>query len=181
MWFVVGIPIYFYSVLSDGTEAGNRAAFFTIGTFMAFWIVGYGVVQANAPRLIGAKGKSDEDISRMAAFWVLILTVITFSLAALAWIAGEPQTWLTVSLVIGLLVFGGVFAINSAIHSYLILAFTRDDRVTMDVGFYYMSNAAGRLTGTLLSGLSFQIGGLTLCLATAGSMGALSWLAVRRL
>lgn len=181
VWFVVGIPIYFYSVLSDGTEDGNRAAFFTIGTFMAFWIVGYGFIQANAPRLTGARGKSDDEISSMAARWVLILTMVTFALAVLALIAGEPQRWLTVALVIGLLVFGGVFAINSAVHSYLILAFTRDERVTMDVGFYYMSNAAGRLLGTLLSGLSFQIGGLTLCLATAGTMALLSWLAVRRL
>jgi hypothetical protein len=73
-------------------------------------------------------------------------------------------------------VFGAVFAVNSSLHSYLILAFSKADRVTMDVGFYYMSNAAGRLIGTLLSGLSYQVGGLSLCLATAAAMSALSWL-----
>ena len=56
VWFVVGIPVYFYAVLSDGSEAGNRAAFFTIGTFMAVWTILYGVVQAYAPRLLPAIG-----------------------------------------------------------------------------------------------------------------------------
>jgi VIT1/CCC1 family predicted Fe2+/Mn2+ transporter len=79
------------------------------------------------------------------------------------------------------LLFGFVFAVNSSVHSYLILAFTQAERVTMDVGFYYMSNAAGRLLGTLLSGLSYQMGGLPLCLATAGVMAGLSFLIVRRL
>jgi NADH-quinone oxidoreductase subunit M len=81
----------------------------------------------------------------------------------------------------GLLLFGFVFAVNSSVHSYLILAFGSADRITRDVGFYYMANAAGRLLGTLLSGLSFQLGGLPLCLATAGVMAALSWWAARRL
>ena len=102
-------------------------------------------------------------------------------LAGLAFAAGAPADWLTLSLVAGLLVFGFVFAINSSLHSYLILAFSNDDRVTMDVGFYYMSNAAGRLLGTLLSGLSYQVGGVALCLATAGGMAMASWWAVRRL
>jgi hypothetical protein len=83
--------------------------------------------------------------------------------------------------VLGLLAFGAVFALNSALHSYLILAFTRSERVSMDVGFYYMANAAGRLAGTLLSGASYQLGGLSLCLATAAAMAGLSWLAMRRL
>ena len=96
-------------------------------------------------------------------------------------ILNRPALWLTVTLVAGLLVFGVVFAVNSSLHSYLILAFSKADRVTMDVGFYYMSNAAGRLVGTLLSGLSYQIGGLSLCLATAAAMCALSWLCAGRL
>ncbi len=84
-------------------------------------------------------------------------------------------------LIGGLLVFGAVFAVNSSLHSYLILAFTSAERVTMDVGFYYMSNAAGRLLGTLLSGLSYQLGGLPLCLAAAAAMAGASWLCARRL
>jgi len=113
--------------------------------------------------------------------WAGFLTPIPFALAGLALIAGAPTLWLTLSLVAGLLLFGFVFAINSSVHSYLILAFSGTDRVTMDVGFYYMANAGGRLLGTLLSGLSYQAGGLPLCLATAGIMAGLSFLSVRRL
>ena len=181
VWFVVGIPIYFHSVLSDGSHAGDRAAFFQIGTFMALWIIAYGAVQAWAPKLLGAKGKPLEHITGLASVWVGMLTLIPFALAGAAFVAGGPQTWLTLVLVAGLLVFGFVFAVNSSLHSYLILAFTQADRVTMDVGFYYMSNAAGRLLGTLLSGLSYQIGGLPLCLATAGTMAGLSFVIVRKL
>ncbi|KAJ55605.1 MFS transporter permease [Actibacterium mucosum KCTC 23349] len=181
VWFVVGIPIYFYAVLSDGTEAGNRAAFFQIGTFMALWIIGYGFVQGMAPKLLGGKDKPLSEITRLAAVWVGVLALIPLALATLAFVAGAPQGWLTVTLVAGLLLFGFVFAVNSAVHSYLILAFTQAERVTMDVGFYYMSNAAGRLLGTLLSGVSYQVGGLPLCLGTAGIMAVLSFVTVRKL
>ncbi|WP_425090778.1 organoarsenical effux MFS transporter ArsJ [Tropicimonas sp. S265A] len=181
VWFVVGIPIYFYSVLSDGSVEGNRAAFFQIGTFMAVWIILYGAVQGFAPKLLRARDKSDAEITGLAKAWVGALALIPAALATAALIAGDPAPWLTGMLVVGLLVFGAVFAINSALHSYLILAFTKSERVTMDVGFYYMSNAAGRLVGTLLSGVSFQVGGLPLCLATAATMAALSWVMAGRL
>jgi hypothetical protein len=86
--------------------------------------------------------------------------------------------WLTLTLVIGLLIFGAVFAVNSSLHSYLILTFTKAERVTMDVGFYYMANAGGRLAGTLLSGLTYQAGGLALMLGTAAGMVAASVITV---
>ena len=176
VWFVVGVPIYFYSVLSDGTEEGNRAAFFLIGACMAGWIVFYGVVQANAPKLLRARDKSLADVVGLARFWVGLLAAVPAVLAAAAFAgSGGTSVWLSAILVAGLLAFGLVFALNSALHSYLILAFSRSERVTMDVGFYYMSNAAGRLLGTLLSGLSYQSGGLTLCLVTAAAMAAVSW------
>ncbi len=185
VWFVVGIPIYFYSVWSDGTPEGNRAAFFAIGTFMAVWIVGYGAVQAFAPQLLRAKAKAVREIAGMATRWVGLLAFIPAALALAAFAAqeggslaaalGDPDRWLTATVIGGLLLFGVVFALNSSVHSYLILAFTSSERVTMDVGFYYMSNAAGRLVGTLLSGLSFQAGGLPLCLLTAAAMAGLSW------
>ncbi|MDJ0859097.1 MAG: organoarsenical effux MFS transporter ArsJ [Dinoroseobacter sp.] len=181
VWFVVGIPIYFYSVLSDGSVESNRATFFQIGTFMAIWIMLYGAVQGFAPKLLRARDKTDVEITAMARAWVGGLTLIPAALAAAALVAGGPVPWLTTVLVLGLFAFGGVFAINSSLHSYLILAFTRSDRVTMDVGFYYMSNAAGRLLGTLLSGISYQLGGLPLCLATAAFMAGLSWVAIGRL
>jgi hypothetical protein len=174
-WFVVGVPIWFYSVLSDGTAEGNRAAFFHVGTFMAAWIVGYGIVQAFAPQLLRARDKTVAEAVGLARLWVGLLTVIPAGLA-LAALIGAGSDWLTTVMIGGLLLFGIVFAINSSLHSYLILAFTKAARVTMDVGFYYMSNAAGRLAGTLLSGLSYQIGGLPLCLAAAAGMAALSWI-----
>ncbi|WP_338144772.1 organoarsenical effux MFS transporter ArsJ [Fertoeibacter niger] len=181
VWFVVGVPIYFQMVLSDGTPEGRRWAFFLIGGFLALWIIAYGAVQAAAPRILNAKGKPEAAIVAGAIRWAGLLVPIPFALAALAWTAGAPANWLSLSIVAGLLLFGFVFAINSAVHSYLILAFTSAERVTRDVGFYYMSNAAGRLVGTLLSGVSYQVGGLPLCLATAGIMAAASWISVRRL
>ena len=174
VWFVVGIPIYFYAVLSDGTTAGNRTAFFLIGTFMALWVILYGLIQANAPRILRAKTRPTDELIKVARGWAWRLAAVPAILTGVAIIAGEPQLWLTISLVAGLLIFGIVFAVNSSLHSYLILSFTKAERVTMDVGFYYMANAAGRLAGTLLSGLTYQIGGLPLMLGVAAFMVALS-------
>ncbi|MGJ8606121.1 MAG: organoarsenical effux MFS transporter ArsJ [Marivita sp.] len=181
VWFVVGIPIYFYAVLSDGTEAGNRATFFLIGTFMAVWIILYGVVQGYTPKLLRAADRDAGALVVDARTWALLLLVVPVALTVAALLSPVPQTWLTVTLVIGLLAFGALFAINSALHSYLILEFTQSDRVTMDVGFYYMANAGGRLLGTVLSGLSYQVGGLPLVLGTASVMVALSAVAAGRL
>jgi hypothetical protein len=181
VWFVVGVPVYFQTVLSDGTAEGRREAFFLIGSFLALWIIAYGAVQSFAPRLLGAKGQTEAATTRKAILWSGLLVPVPFLLAGAAWWAGAPSAALTVTLIGGLLVFGFVFAINSSLHSYLILAFGSADRITRDVGFYYMANAAGRLTGTLLSGVSYQLGGLPLCLATAGVMALCAWLAMRRL
>lgn len=181
VWFVVGIPIYFYAVLSDGSAEGNRATFFLIGSFMAIWIILYGAVQASAPKLLGAAARSEADLTGAARNWAWALAAVPGGLTLAALAAPTPQPWLTAVLVVGLLVFGAIFAVNSALHSYLILAFTRAERVTMDVGFYYMANAAGRLLGTVLSGLTYQLGGLALMLGTATTMVALSALLSGRL
>jgi len=181
IWFVVGIPIYFYAVLSDGTEEGNRATFFLIGTFMAVWTILYGAVQASAPRILGAASRPESGLIAAARSWALALALVPAALTLAAIVAPGPAPWLTALLVVGLLVFGALFAINSSLHSYLILAFTRADRVTMDVGFYYMANAGGRLVGTVLSGATYQIGGLPLMLGTATLMVALSALASGKL
>ena len=181
VWFVVGVPIYFQMVLSDGTPEGRRWAFFMIGGFLALWIIAYGAVQAAAPRILRAQAKPESAIVASAIRWAGLLVPIPFALAALAYIAGAPAPWLSLSIVAGLMLFGYVFAVNSSVHSYLILAFANEDRVTRDIGFYYMSNSVGRLLGTLLSGVSYQLGGLPICLATAGLMAAGSWVSVRRL
>jgi predicted MFS family arabinose efflux permease len=172
VWFVVGIPIYFYSVWSDGTEAGNKAAFFMIGSFMALWVISYGVVQGFAPKLLSKLPV--QSASGLAAS----LAILPLALALLVWFEASG---LTLLVVLGLFLFGALFALNSALHSYLILRFTTAERVTLDVGFYYMANAAGRLIGTVLSGVSYQLGGLTLCLFVAAFMLAISALVARRL
>ncbi|MEX0308632.1 MAG: organoarsenical effux MFS transporter ArsJ [Tateyamaria sp.] len=181
VWFVVGIPIYFYSVLSDGSPEGQRAAFFMIGIFMAFWVILYGAVQARAPAILRSAQRSEADLAGAAKFWVGTLFFVPAALALMVWIVGTPVWWLTAVVVAGLLAFGVLFALNSSLHSYLILAFTDAQRVTMDVGFYYMANAAGRLIGTVLSGLTYQLGGVPLCLATAAAMIVLSWLSIGRI
>lgn len=177
-WFVVGIPVFFYSVLSDGTVEGNRAAFFLIGSFMAGWIIFYGAVQGFAPKLLARQTADLPQTVRSARFWVAALTLIP---AGLALAAGLDVPGLVPIVVAGLLAFAVVFAFNSALHSYLILAFSNAERVTLDVGFYYMANAAGRLIGTLMSGLCYQLAGVAGCLAMAAVMSALSWLAAARL
>ncbi len=181
VWFVVGIPIYFYAVLSDGSAEGNRAAFFMIGAFMAVWTIFYGIVQGWAPRILKAALRTDAQILALAKRWVGVLIIVPALLAVLVWLAPEPSPALTTAIVLGLLVFGGIFAVNSSLHSFLILSFTEARRVTMDVGFYYMSNAAGRLVGTVLSGFTYQMGGLPLCLGTAAVMIGLSWLGTTQL
>ncbi|NIZ62284.1 MFS transporter [Sedimentitalea sp. CY04] len=181
VWFVVGIPIYFYAVLSDGSEAGNQRAFFMIGSFMAVWTILYGFVQGSAPRILNAKSKSERDLLWQARLWAGMLVGIPLVLAVSVFLSSGPSNGLTAAIIIGLLAFGGVFAVNSSLHSYLILSFADAKRVTMDVGFYYMANAAGRLTGTVLSGLTYQIGGLPLCLATAAIMVSISYWGIGRI
>jgi hypothetical protein len=168
-------------VLSDGSNEGNRAAFFMIGTFMAVWTILYGVVQSLAPRILKAGSRTDAEILRLANRWVGLLITVPAFLAGLVWLVPEPSNMLTSTIVLGLLVFGGIFAVNSALHSFLILSFTDAKRVTMDVGFYYMANAAGRLVGTVLSGFTYQLGGLPFCLGTAVVMIGLSWLGTAQL
>ncbi len=181
IWFVVGIPIYFYSVLSDGTEEGNRTAFFIIGSFMAAWIILYGLIQGLAPKILKASTRSEAALILDARRWALVLSVIPGVLTCAVLMADGASIWLTVTLILGLLAFGAVFAVNSSLHSYLVLSFTRAERVTMDVGFYYMANAGGRLLGTVLSGASYEFAGLGLLLGTATLFVLLSAVAAGRL
>jgi MFS family permease len=170
IWFVVAVPVFLYSVL-DWSQVQT-------GTFLALWVIGYGFVQALAPRLVHIQSDDAYRQGRTAAMvWALVLTVSPL-LIALAlhqdWPAGP-------SLVVGLAVFGFLFAINSAVHSWLILEYARDEGASLDVGFYYMANAAGRLVGTLLSGLSFQYHGMIGALLTAAVFVALAALLARML
>lgn len=163
IWFVVALPVFFVSEL--GWEHT------TVGTYMALWIVGYGFVQASAPKLLRHSHHDQGPNSATARFWVLLLLLVTTSLTAVIYLGLDPS-W---SLVIGLALFGAVFAINSAVHSFLVLAYSDHDKVAMNVGFYYMANAGGRLVGTILSGGIYQLWGLNGCLLGSVLFLAAAW------
>jgi predicted MFS family arabinose efflux permease len=154
VWFVVALPVFFYEVL--------HWDFMKIGGFMALWVIAYGIVQASTPALL----KGHHPTGRSALLLAFVLSVIPagIALAMNTSFAIENNGNMAWVLVIGLIIFGIVFAINSAVHSYLILAYSDNDKVSMNVGFYYMANAGGRLVGTVLSGLVYQGYGLTGCL-----------------
>lgn len=154
VWFVVGLPIFLNSQLGWN--------FSQVGAFMATWVIGYGFVQAYTPRISGAKADFLTALSSLKIWAFLLVGICAALTAAINW-NFHP----TSSLLIGLGIFGIIFAVNSSIHSYLILAYTETEDVALNVGFYYMANACGRLIGTLASGLSYLYGGLTACLITS--------------
>ena len=154
VWFVVGLPVYLYEVLNW--------SFSQVGAFLALWVIAYGFVQASAPKLL-KKRFSGAESGGLATLWALLLTLVT-ALLPVALASTESPMWI---LIIGLSIFGAVFAVNSAVHSYLILAYSDADKVAMNVGFYYMANAGGRLAGTVLSGAMYQLYGLEGCLWAA--------------
>ena len=157
VWFVVALPVFLTSQL--GWDH------WYVGGFLAAWVIAYGIVQGFAPKITGkAQGKTPD--GRSAMYWAAGLAIIP----ALIAIALNQSLAPEVSIVVGLLVFGGVFAINSSLHSYLIVSYARSDGASLDVGFYYMANAMGRLFGTLLSGWVYQAYGLEACLWISAAM-----------
>jgi predicted MFS family arabinose efflux permease len=170
VWFVVGLPFFLYSVLGW--------SFWATGTLLAAWVIGYGGVQAVAPRFVrGRTGGPHGEPDGQTAVWLALLLALCPAAIALALTLHVNPT---LAIIAGLVPFGAAFAMNSAVHSYLILAYADNDRVAMNVGFYYMANAGGRLAGTLLSGLIYEWHGLTACLWTSAGFvlaaGALSLL-----
>ncbi|QDF66480.1 organoarsenical effux MFS transporter ArsJ [Shewanella sp. SNU WT4] len=155
VWFVVALPVYLTANL--GWDH------WSVGSFLAVWVMGYGLIQGLAPRITGMSHGQLPN-GKMAASWAAILTAVPF-LLALALIADFHARTI---LLIGLMLFGALFAINSSLHSYLIVNYASDDGVSLDVGFYYMANALGRLIGTLLSGWVYQTSGLAACLVISG-------------
>lgn len=158
VWFVVGLPLFLSSRLGWG--------FAEIGGFMAAWVIGYGAIQAVAPRMLGGIGAA-----RGIFGWGLLLAAIPAAMALGLGRDGVPAAVLVLG---GLALFGIAFAVNSSLHSYLILAYSDADKVALDVGFYYSANAGGRLAGTLLSGLLYQAGGLGACLWASAAMAAVA-------
>lgn len=160
VWFVVGVPIFLTSRLGW--------SFDQVGAFMASWVIGYGVVQAGVPRALPGTTNA-ESAARAAKVWGAGFALVPAALAAAMTTA--PSGGLLIG---GLFVFGFVFAVNSALHSYLIVAYSDADKVALNVGFYYMANALGRLGGTLLSGLVYQVAGLGATLWVSAAMVAVA-------
>jgi MFS family permease len=164
VWFVVGVPVFLYS-------AGW--SFTMVGAFLALWTIGYGAVQALAPALVR---RSDDGLSAevpAARLWSALLALVPMILAGLLFAQVAHAQWVVVG---GLAVFGIAFAINSSVHSYLVLAYAGSEKAAEDVGFYYAANASGRFLGTLLSGLLYQWGGLSWTLAGSALMLIVCWL-----
>ena len=164
VWFVVGVPVFLYA---------SGWSFTMVGGFLAVWTIGYGAVQAIAPALVH---HSDDGLSTevpAARLWSAMLALVPIVLAVLVAINVSNLVWVVVT---GLGVFGFAFAVNSSVHSYLILAYAGSEKAAEDVGFYYAANALGRFFGTLTSGLLYQLGGLTFSLIGSAIMLVICWL-----
>ncbi len=169
IWFVVALPVFLDEHLGWSYKG--------IGGFLAVWVIGYGIVQSFAPKLLQRRGRLVLDEIHAARQWAFVLIGVSAAIA----IAVSLEIATTVAVVGGLVVFGVVFALNSSLHSFLILAYSDDDAVALDVGFYYSANAAGRLVGTLLSGLLYLWGGLEAALWGSAAFVAITWLLTLRL
>ena len=164
VWFVVGVPVFLYS---------QGWTFTMVGGFLAAWTIGYGMVQALAPQLVR---RSTDGLSAevpAARLWSALLALVPVGIAVAVYLQVPNLEWVVVG---GLGLFGFAFAVNSSVHSYLILAYAGSEKAAEDVGFYYAANALGRFMGTLLSGLLYQWGGLLYALVGSAVMLVICWL-----
>jgi predicted MFS family arabinose efflux permease len=148
VWFVVSVPIFFASVLGW--------SFTQVGGFMALWVIAYGAVQSISPLLLARATGGRAPAAGLASALGIGLAAITALIPLGLQLTSRPAA----TMLGGLALFGIVFALNSSVHSYLVLAYSEADRVSLSVGFYYMANACGRLLGTLLSGVLYQRAGV---------------------
>lgn len=174
VWFVIALPIYLATVFGWSQ--------WQVGSFLATWVIGYGVVQGLAPRITGSgkgsvKGSEHKPGRNAVVLWAGGLALVPLGIAA-GLAGGVDPRWM---IILGLMLFGAVFAVNSSLHSYLIVDFAKSDGVSLDIGFYYMANAMGRLLGTILSGWLFQAQGFVSCLLVSGLLLAITCLISRRL
>ena len=174
VWFVVALPVFLD--MAFGWD------YMEIGLFLGAWVIGYGIVQASAPAIRKIWGQKESPDRKAIQFWSAVLMVIPSLIGVALWRESSPS----IAIILGLTIFGFVFAMNSSTHSYMILAYSDNEKVSLNVGFYYMANAAGRLIGTLLSGLLFMIGrnasvGLQYCLYFSSLLIFLSWISSLKL
>lgn len=168
VWFVVGLPVFL---------SGLGLSFAQVGGFLALWVIGYGIVQAAVPSILRLFGSREVVNGVVARHWAFALLLLPLAILAALKLHLPALT----SVASGLALFAIVFAVNSAVHSYLVLAYSDADTVSVDVGFYYMANAAGRLLGTLLSGLLYEYGGFTSCLTGSALLVLISAISALKL
>lgn len=161
IWFVVALPVFLSSQLGW--------SFWWVGGFLSAWIIGYGIVQSFAPVIINKTSGKIPD-GRSTLWWGVLLAFVTIVIACALTTSLSPS----LTLITGLFIFGVVFAINSSVHSYLIVSYAKEDGASLDVGFYYMANALGRLIGTVLSGWIYQSAGLIACLWVSAAFVAVA-------
>jgi MFS family permease len=164
VWFVVGVPVFLYA---------SGWTFTMVGGFLALWTIGYGLVQALAPYIVTRSTDGLSSEVPAARWWSAGLAVVTIALTIAVGMQVQHLQWVVVG---GLVLFGAAFAVNSSVHSYLILAYAGSEKAAEDVGFYYAANALGRFGGTLLSGLLYQWGGLLFALVGSVLMLTACWL-----
>jgi MFS family permease len=164
VWFVVGVPVFLYA---------SGWTFTMVGGFLALWTIGYGLVQAIAPYIVRRSTDGLSSEVPAARWWSAGLAGVTIALAVAVGLQAPHLQWVVVG---GLVLFGVAFAVNSSVHSYLILAYAGSEKAAEDVGFYYAANALGRFGGTLLSGLLYQWGGLLWSLIGSALMLTVCWL-----
>jgi MFS family permease len=172
VWFVVALPIYLVSQL--GWQHTD------VGVFMALWIIAYGIIQSLTPKFF-IKNNQHNINGKLLSWWGTILSLVTLLLAIVMFYAGSLSVSATVLITVGLFIFGAVFAVNSALHSFVIVAMAKEDGVSMDVGFYYMANALGRLLGTVMSGVIYQFTNLVVCLILSALFAGLSALLIKKI
>jgi len=165
-WFVVALPVFLY---------GNGWSFWEVGGFLALWTMLYGLVQGMAPAIVRITNASP--ISRSGTVgWAVALALALIGVSACMIVEMNVPVLIT-----GLLVFGVFFAVNSSLHSFLIVAYAGSKKAAEDIGFYYAANAVGRLAGTFLSGFLYHQGGLLACLSGSALFLVITALMVARL
>ena len=169
VWFVVGVPVFLYSV---------GWTFTMVGGFLAAWTIGYGFIQAMAPQIVKRSPDGLSSEVPAAQWWSAALAIITAAMAIVVWYQVPHLQWWVLA---GLSAFGFAFAVNSSVHSYLVLAYAGSEKAAEDVGFYYAANALGRFVGTLMSGLLYQWGGLMYTLLGSATMLLVCWLTTLKL
>jgi len=138
-----------------------------VGAILGGYIIVYGQMQSYTPQLVTTPLGQTPPNKLTEVLWGTINCAPTALMAVVAWSYSEDadrgsdtaRDALAAWLMCVVVVFALIFAVNSSIHSFLVVKYAKADKVATSVGFYYMSNACGRLMGTLGSGILYTYAG----------------------